>query len=71
MLSNGHLVFNFEIFPYEAIANQSNKVGISQIQQQPKKPNVKIDFFFQKALVNGFDFHLHIVEDKKIFPYLM
>ena len=33
-LSNGHLVFNFKIFPYKAIANQSEKVGISKVQQQ-------------------------------------
>ena len=26
-LSNGHLVFNIQIFPHEVIANQSEKVG--------------------------------------------
>ena len=49
LLSNGYLVFNFKIFPYKAIANQSNKVGISQIQQQPPKLKVKIDFFSKSA----------------------
>ena len=39
-LSNGHLVFIFKIFCYEAIANQSDKVRISQIQQQPPKSEV-------------------------------
>ena len=35
VLSNSHLVFNIRIFPNEAIANQSEKVGMSQIQQPP------------------------------------
>ena len=29
------IVFYMRIFPHEAIANQSEKVGMSQIQQQP------------------------------------
>ena len=33
-------VFNIQIFCYEAIANQSDKVQISQIQQQPPKSEV-------------------------------
>ena len=34
---NGYLVFNIQLSPNEAIANQSEKVGMSQIQQQPLK----------------------------------
>ena len=36
-LSNGYLVFYIKIFCHEALANQSEKVRISQIQQQPLK----------------------------------
>ena len=35
VLSHGHLVFNIRIFPNVAMANQSEKVGMSQIQQAP------------------------------------
>ena len=37
VFSNGYLVFNIQLSPNEAIANQSEKVGMSQIQQQPPK----------------------------------
>ena len=34
-LFNGHLVFDIQIFPYEAKADPSVKVVMSQIQQPP------------------------------------
>ena len=35
VLFNSHLVFNIRNFPYEAIVNKSEKVGMSQIQTPP------------------------------------
>ena len=35
VISDGHLAFNIAIFSRKAIANQSEKVGLSQIQQPP------------------------------------
>ena len=80
VLSNGHLVFNIEIFPHEVIANQSEKVGMSQIQQPPYScvPWKGRNFLTKKdrkswlllirspwqVLSNG-----HLVFNIKIFPH--
>ena len=79
-LSNGHLVFDIQIFPHKAKANQSENVGMSQIQQPPyssvpwkgrnflakKDKKLQMVSFWSpwKSLSNS-----HLVFNIQIFPY--